>query len=60
MYCRFWQRFTLFGLMVVCWVMEVVSWVVGPADSELWYVLYYSYYCTATLPTSIIIITVIL
>ncbi|KAG7177985.1 G-protein coupled receptor Mth-like 1-like 1 [Homarus americanus] len=33
---EFWQRFTLFALMVVCWVMEVVSWMVGPADSELW------------------------
>ncbi|KAK8380052.1 hypothetical protein O3P69_016595 [Scylla paramamosain] len=33
---EFWQRFTLFSLMVGCWVMEVVSWMVGPADSELW------------------------
>ncbi|KAK4293844.1 hypothetical protein Pmani_033485 [Petrolisthes manimaculis] len=33
---EFWQRFTLFVLMVICWVMEVVSWLVGPADSELW------------------------
>ncbi|XP_050715089.1 uncharacterized protein LOC126997913 isoform X2 [Eriocheir sinensis] len=33
---EFWQRFTLFALMVGCWVMEVVSWLVGPADSELW------------------------
>nr|XP_045596193.1 uncharacterized protein LOC123756856 [Procambarus clarkii] len=33
---EFWQRFALFGVMVVCWVMEVVSWLVGPADSELW------------------------
>lgn len=33
---EFWQRFTLFALMVICWVMEVISWMVGPADSELW------------------------
>ncbi|XP_064112188.1 uncharacterized protein LOC135219387 [Macrobrachium nipponense] len=33
---EFWERFSLFALLVFCWGTEFISWLSGSGDSEIW------------------------
>ncbi|XP_066976893.1 uncharacterized protein [Macrobrachium rosenbergii] len=33
---EFWERFSLFALLVCCWGTEFISWLSGSGDSEIW------------------------